>query len=150
MRKLKIETLVGLFVLAGLVAIAFLSIRIGGARFFGSDHYELQARFTNVGGLNRGADVRIGGVSVGQVLDVRLDPETFSAFVRFRVAAALEFDDDTIASIRTSGLIGDKFLSLSPGGSGIVLEPGEVMYDTESAVDLESLISRFAFGSVDD
>lgn len=150
MRKLKIETLVGLFVLAGLMAIAFLSIQIGGARIFGGDHYELEARFTNVGGLNRGADVRIGGVSVGQVTEVRLDRETFAAMVRFRVPIGLELEDDTIASIRTSGLIGDRFISLSPGGSGIVLAPGDVLFDTESAIELESLISRFAFGSVQD
>ncbi|MCC5840086.1 MAG: outer membrane lipid asymmetry maintenance protein MlaD [Opitutales bacterium] len=150
MRKLKIETLVGLFVLVGLVAIAYLSIKIGGARFFGGDHYELQARFTNVGGLNRGADVRIGGVSIGQVTEVRLDHETFAAMVRFRVPVGLELEDDTIASIRTSGLIGDRFISLSPGGSGIVLAPGDILFDTESAIELESLISRFAFGSVED
>lgn len=150
MSKLKIETLVGLFVIAGVLAVTYLAVQIGGARFFGNETYTIEARFTNVGGLKVGSDVRVAGVSVGRVRSVRLDPETYAAYVAIDVPRQIELDDDTIASIRTTGLIGDKFVALLPGGSGIPIEPGEILYDTESAVDLESLISRFAFGSVED
>ncbi len=150
MSKLKIETLVGLFVIAGVLAVAYLAVQIGGARFFGNETYTVEARFTNVGGLKTGADVRVAGVSVGRVRAVRLDPESYAAYVAIDIRRGIELDDDTIVSIRTTGLIGDKFVALLPGGSGIPVEPGEILYDTESAVDLESLISRFAFGSVED
>ncbi len=150
MTKLKIETFVGLFVLAGILAIAYLSFTIGGARLFAEDSYEIEARFSNVGGLKTGSDVRIAGVSVGRVLEVRLDADQYRAVVRLEIPKTIELDDDTIASIRTTGLIGDKFVALLPGGSGIPVEAGEILYDTESAIDLESLIGRFAFGSVED
>ncbi len=150
MSKLKIETLVGLFVLAGVLAVSYLAVQIGGARFFGNETYTVEARFNNTGGLKAGADVRIAGVSVGRVRSVRLDPESYAAYVAIDIHRDIALDDDTIVSIRTTGLIGDKIVALMPGGSGIPVEPGDVLYDTESAVDLESLISRFAFGSVED
>ena len=150
MTKLKIETLVGLFVLTGVLAIAYLSFTIGGARLFAEESYAFEARFSNVGGLKTGSDVRIAGVSVGRVLDVRLDADSYMALVRIEVPTTIEIDDDTIASIRTTGLIGDKFVALLPGGSGFPVESGDILYDTESAIDLESLIGRLAFGSVED
>ncbi|MDV7397658.1 outer membrane lipid asymmetry maintenance protein MlaD, partial [Arthrospira platensis SPKY1] len=119
-------------------------------RLWGGDTYQLEARFSSVAGLNVGSRVDIAGVRVGTVRGIRLDPQQFVAIVILELPRSIELDDDTIASIRTAGLIGDRFVSLSPGGSGIPLEPGDMILDTESAMDIESLISRFAFGSIDD
>lgn len=150
MYRKNIELAVGTFVLGGIIAIAYLAISIGGARIFGTDTYTLRARFADVGGLASGADVKIAGVPVGRVTQVQLNEDDFVAMVTFKVDKAVVLDDDTIASVKTNGLIGDKFLGLLPGGSGIPLEHGEVIIDTESAVDFEGLISEFAFGSVEE
>jgi phospholipid/cholesterol/gamma-HCH transport system substrate-binding protein len=150
MKRTTIEFIAGLFVLLGLVAIAFLAIRMAGSNVLYGETYTLQARFNNVSGLNVGGPVRIAGVPVGKVEAINLDRERFQAIVTFRLRKEIQLDDDTIASVRTSGLIGDKFLALLPGGSGFVLAEGDVIIDTESTVDLESLISRFAFGEVND
>ncbi len=115
---------------------------------FGSNGYKLQARFNSVAGLRVGASVEVAGVQVGRVSLISLDQKNSQAIVTLYLDNQLKFTDDTIASIKTSGLIGDKFISLSPGGSEILLEPGEEINDTESAVDLESIISKFAFGGV--
>ena len=149
MNSKKLELTVGAFVLVGLVAILFLALQVGSNRWAG-DHYTLYARFVDAGGLNEGSSVRIAGVKVGTVGEISLNKEQYVAMVELKLPVDLVLDDDTIASIKTTGLIGDKFLSLNPGGSGLQLEPGEVIVDTESAVDIESLISRFAFGSIED
>ncbi|MEM7790767.1 MAG: outer membrane lipid asymmetry maintenance protein MlaD [Verrucomicrobiota bacterium] len=144
----KIEFIVGLFVLGGLIAIFYLAVQIGGARFFGNDSYEVVAEFTSAAGVNAGSRIEIAGVPVGSVSRVELTDRYF-ARVTMKLPNYLQIDDDTIASIKTAGLIGDRYISLSPGGSGIVLEPGDTLYDTESALDIESLISRFALGGID-
>ena len=149
MNSKKVELTVGTFVLVGLVAILYLALQVGSNRWAG-DTYRLHARFLNAGGLNEGSSVQIAGVKVGTVGSITLNTEQMVAMVEIKVPADLVLDDDTIASIKSTGLIGDKFLALNPGGSGIPLSPGEVIVDTESAVDLEDLISRFAFGSIDD
>ncbi|MEM8866672.1 MAG: outer membrane lipid asymmetry maintenance protein MlaD [Verrucomicrobiota bacterium] len=148
MTSRRIEFIVGLFVLAGLIAVFYLAIQVGGARFFGDDRYELVAEFSSATGVNAGSRIEIAGVPVGSVKRVELT-EQFYAKVTLELPKYLQLDDDTIASIKTAGLIGDRYISLSPGGSGITLEPGETIYDTESALDIESLISRFALGGID-
>lgn len=145
----KIEFSVGVFVLTGIIAAIYLTFVMGGLRLGNGDSYTLKARFTDVTGLRVNTAVRIAGVNVGQVQQIELDRETFAVLVTFSVPNWLELDDDTIASVRTDGLIGDKYVSLQPGGSGITLEPGETLYETESAVDLEGLIKNFAFGSIE-
>jgi len=149
MNSKKLEITVGTFVLIGLLAILYLALQVGSNRWAG-EHYSLYARFLNAGGLNEGSSVQIAGVKVGTVGSITLNREQMVAMVELKLPADLILDDDTIASIKSTGLIGDKFLSLNPGGSGLSLEPGEVIVDTESAVDIEDLISRFAFGSIDD
>lgn len=149
MNSRKIEFAVGLFVLVGLAAAAYLAIRIGGGRLVSPDTYELTARFTNASGLKPGSSVRVAGVSIGDVTKVTLKPDDMAALVSFRVPAALRLDDDTVAAIKSSGLIGEKFISLKPGGSGTALKAGALIVDTESSVDLEDVIARFAFGSVE-
>jgi phospholipid/cholesterol/gamma-HCH transport system substrate-binding protein len=148
MNTRRIEFTVGFFVLVGLAALAFLAIRIGGGRFASPDTQVLSARFTNASGLKKGSSVRISGVSVGEVTKVALKPDDMTALVTFHIDAKIKLDDDTSAAIRSAGLIGEKFISLKPGSSGMELKPGAVIVDTESAVDLEDLISRFAFGNV--
>ena len=99
--------------------------------------------------MNPGSRVEIAGVRVGTVKSVHLD-ETYFARVTLELPRSVQVDADTIASIKTSGLIGDRFIELSPGGSGLFLEAGEMIYDTESALDIEDLISRFALGDIDE
>lgn len=149
MKQSKLEPVVGVFVLVGLVAVAYLALRIGAGALVGGDTYVLKARFSNAGGLNPGSNVVIAGVPVGRVESIALNPADYSAMVELRVRSDVKLPVDTIASIRTSGLIGDKFLALSPGAEDETLPPGALISDTESTVDIESLISRFAFGNVD-
>lgn len=144
----KLELIVGVFVLAGLAAVAFLAFKLGAGSLMGSDTYLVQARFSNLGGLNPGGNIVIAGVSVGRVESVRLNAADYSAIVELRLRTSVRLPADSIASIKTSGLIGDKYLAIAPGGDARMLAPGEVITETEPAVDLESLISRFAFGSV--
>ena len=147
MKTSKIEFFVGLFVLAGLAAIAYLALKIGAGALLGSDTYTLRARFTSVNGLNPGANVVISGVTVGRVETVELGPN-YAAIVELRLRKNVQLPTDTIASIKTSGLIGDRYISLSPGGDTEILAPGGMITETESSIDLESLISRFAFGNL--
>jgi phospholipid/cholesterol/gamma-HCH transport system substrate-binding protein len=141
----KIEFFVGCFVLIGFGAILYLAIQVGGARFFASDSYELQARFSSTSGVNAGSRVEIAGVRVGTVKSIVLN-EDFYSIVTFELPNSIALDDDTIVSVKTAGLIGDRFLDLSPGGSGLSLEAGDMIVDTEPALDIEGLISRFALG----
>ncbi|WP_269522314.1 outer membrane lipid asymmetry maintenance protein MlaD [Coraliomargarita parva] len=149
MTNRKIEFMVGLFVLAGILSVLYLAIQIGGARFFGRDSYTLQARFSSASGVNAGSRIEIAGVRVGTVKKVELN-DKFFAIATLELPKELSLDDDTIASVKTAGLIGDRFINLSPGGSGFPLEPGDTIVDTESALDIESLISRFALGGIDE
>ena len=149
MNQKRIEFSVGIFILIGIAAILYLAIQIGSSRFFGSDARVIDARFTNVGGLNEGSNVMIAGVKVGLVGDITLDPENLVAMVQLKLHTDLSIYDDAIASIKTNGLIGDKYIALDPGGGGFELEDGEPIVDTEPALDIESLISRFAFGSLE-
>jgi len=149
MNSRNIEISVGVFVLVGLAAVVYLTLRIGGGRVSAGDTYALTARFTNASGLKAGSSVRVAGVTVGDVSSVTLKYDDMVALVTFRVPNALKLDDDTVAAIKSSGLIGEKFISLKPGASGTPLKSGSTIVDTESSVDLEDIIARFAFGSVD-
>ncbi|MFA6961280.1 MAG: outer membrane lipid asymmetry maintenance protein MlaD [Opitutaceae bacterium] len=149
MKQSRMELIVGVFVLIGLAAVAYLALRIGAGALVGGDTYALKARFSNAGGLNPGSNVIIAGVPVGRITGVELNPKDYSAIVTFSVRKSVQLPTDSIASIKTTGLIGDKFLALSPGGENESLPAGALITDTESTVDIESLISRFAFGNVD-
>ncbi|MGJ3242249.1 MAG: outer membrane lipid asymmetry maintenance protein MlaD [Opitutales bacterium] len=148
MNKNLIEWLAGLFVLAGAAVLLYLAVVLGGEQLGNGQQYELRARFTNASGIRPGSPVRIAGVGVGEVTDLTLDREQLVAIVRFTVPEDIELFNDTMAAVRTSGLIGDRFIEILPGGSGIPLEPGDMIVDTEGTVNIESLISRFAFGEV--
>jgi phospholipid/cholesterol/gamma-HCH transport system substrate-binding protein len=148
MRRTSLELGVGVFMIAGLLAVGYLTIKLGKTELFAGDSYAVKARFQNVTGLKTGAAVEIAGVAVGQVTGVEVNPRTFAALVTMRIRRGIALTDDTIASIKTQGLIGDRFVKLSPGGSGKTLKPGETLLETESAVDLEDLISRYVMGKV--
>jgi len=148
MNKRIIEYLVGFFVLIGLVAILYLAIQIGSARLLGGDTYSLTAQFSSAAGVSEGGRVEIAGVPVGTVKRIELD-ETYYALLTIELPKHIELDADTIAAVKTAGLIGDRYIELSPGGSDIILKDGDSIYDTKSALDIESLISKFALGGID-
>ena len=149
MKQSNLELIVGAFVLVGLAAVAYLALKIGAGSLVGTDTYMVHARFTNSGGLNPGSNVLIAGVPVGRVSAIRLNPADFSAMVDLSLEKAVQLPSDSIASIKTAGLIGDKYVALAPGGDATILAAGSTITETESAVDIESLISRFAFGNVE-
>jgi phospholipid/cholesterol/gamma-HCH transport system substrate-binding protein len=149
MKQTKLEFLVGLFVLLGLAAVAYLSVKLGAGTMMSGETYLVEARFANAGGLNSGSSVMVAGVPVGQVEGIRMDSQDYSAIVIMRVMKSVKLPTDSMASIRTTGLIGDKFVSLSPGADETYLEAGARITMTESAVDIESLIGKMAFGSVE-
>jgi phospholipid/cholesterol/gamma-HCH transport system substrate-binding protein len=148
MRKTFVEIMVGLFVILGCVCIGYLTIRLGKMEFFSSDEYVLKAKFNSVAGLKKGAPVNMAGISVGRVTRLFVDLQLQMAVVEMKLDKTITLGDDVIASIKSSGLIGDKHIQLTPGGSDSILKPGDTITETESAVDLESLISKFVFGSV--
>lgn len=146
MKRYNLEVSVGIFVLAGLLALGYLSIKLGKLEVLGNSGYEITAGFTDVGGLKSGAEVEIAGVEVGRVTAITL--KNYEAQVHIRMKEDVKLEDDTIASVRTKGLIGEKYVQLTPGGSERMIQPGGVIRDTESAVDFEKLISNYIFGKV--
>ncbi len=148
MNNRKIEFLVGCFVLIGIGAVLYLAIRIGGVPFLGKDTYELKAEFSSVAGVYPGSRIEVAGVLVGAVKRIELNP-FFLAEVTMELPVHIRLDEDTVASIKTAGLIGDRFIQLTPGGSDNILGHGDSIFDTESAMDIEGLISRFALGRID-
>ncbi len=145
----RLELLVGVFVLLGIAAVAWLTVRVGAGSLPAGESYVIEARFTNASGLTRGCSVVIAGVPVGRVENIRMDPADFSAIATLRIQSIVRLPSDSMASIKTSGLIGDKYIALSPGAEDTQLAPGNRITLTESAVDLESLIGKIAFGSVE-
>ena len=146
MKQSNIELSVGAFVVLGTAAIVWFAIQAGAGVAIGGS-YEVNARFTNVGGLRPGNQVFIAGVPVGRVEKIELNSQ-YAAIVHMNVREDVRLPTDTIASVKTSGLIGDKFIALAPGADSRNLAPGGMITDTESVMDLESLIRRFAFGNV--
>ena len=148
MKKSSLELAVGIFVLIGLACVGYLTVRLGDMEFFEDKHYFLNARFQSVTGLKAGANIEIAGVQVGLVDAISLDLEEQVAMVRMKIKQEVVLTDDVIASIKTAGLIGDKYIKLSPGGSDVILKPGDTIIETESALDVEEIISKYAFGDV--
>lgn len=145
MKRPNLETAVGLFVLLGIACLAWLSIKLGKLEIVGGDYVPVRAEFASVSGLKKGAGVEIAGVEVGKVDAITLDD--YKADVRMKIRSGIRLQEDTIASIRTRGLIGDKYVNLAPGASDRLIPPGGTIRETESAVDLEELIGKFIHGS---
>jgi phospholipid/cholesterol/gamma-HCH transport system substrate-binding protein len=148
MNKAAIETAVGIFVLIGILCVGYLTVKLGKMEIMGRDYYYVNAQFESVTGLKAGASIEMAGVPVGEVDAISLNLERQVAHVRLKIQGAVTITDDTIASVKTRGLIGDKYIKLSPGGSDLVLKSGETIIETESAMDLEELISKYVFGGV--
>ncbi|MCM0082742.1 outer membrane lipid asymmetry maintenance protein MlaD [Geomonas sp. Red32] len=149
-KKVGLDTLVGVFVLVGILCLGYLSIRLGKLEIVGGDNYRVYALFDSVSGLKKGASVEIAGVEVGQVDSIGLDPKQAGrARVVLKLQRSVKLQDDVIASVRTRGIIGDKFILLRPGGSDTAIGPGGVIRETESSVDLEDLLSKYIHGKVD-
>jgi phospholipid/cholesterol/gamma-HCH transport system substrate-binding protein len=149
MRQSSVELGVGIFVVLGIICVGYLTFRLGEVEVLGDNYYLLNARFSSVTGLKVGAQVEIAGVQVGQVDGIVLDPKDLVALVRLKIREAIRLSDDVIASVKTAGLLGDKYILLSPGGSDRILQPGELIVETEPALDIEGLISKYAFGKLD-
>jgi phospholipid/cholesterol/gamma-HCH transport system substrate-binding protein len=148
MKKWSVEVAVGLFVLVGIVCIGYLTIRLGKMEIIGDNYYTVSARFQSIAGLKAGSEVELAGVPVGQVEGFSLDQERWMAVVQMKIMKSIVLTEDVIASIKTAGLIGDKYIKLSPGVSDVPLKPGGMIIETESALDIEELISKFVFGKV--
>ena len=146
MGKSKLELVVGVFVLVGIISLGYLSIKLGKLEIIGGDLYEVDALFNSASGLKSGATIEIAGVEVGRVKGIRLKDDR--AVVKLAVQNGTALYTDTIASIKTRGIIGEKFLALSPGGGGDPLKPGDTIRDTESGLDLEELVSQYVHGKV--
>jgi phospholipid/cholesterol/gamma-HCH transport system substrate-binding protein len=148
MKSVKLEMMVGLFVLTGLLALAWLSIKLARMEVVGGDHFPIHAQFSSIAGLKTGASVEIAGVEVGRVDDIRLNTSDFEAHVRMKIKPHIPIQEDAIASVRTKGLIGDRYIVISPGGSKNLLKADETIVRTEPAINFEELISQFIHGSV--
>ncbi|HSO67703.1 MAG TPA: outer membrane lipid asymmetry maintenance protein MlaD [Desulfatirhabdiaceae bacterium] len=147
-KRTTVETAVGVFVLIGILCVGYLTIKLGKMELLGENYYIVEARFQNATGVKVGSQVEISGVQVGQVDKIILDTERQVALVRMKINKGIILSDDVIASVKTSGLIGDRFIKLSPGGSENMLKDGDTITETESAVDIEELVSKYVFGGV--
>ncbi len=145
MDKRKIEFYVGLFVLIGLFCTVYLFTVLGEVSLIKDKRYPLYALFSSVSGLKPGAKVEMAGVEIGVVSKVGIDEDRLMARIECSINKNIRLTEDSIASIKTSGIIGQKYIDISPGGSDILLEPGEEIYNTESALDIESLIRKMIF-----
>jgi phospholipid/cholesterol/gamma-HCH transport system substrate-binding protein len=145
MRKFNLEIVVGLFVVVGFVCFAWLSVRLGDINLFGSPTYQLTASFGSVSGLKSGAIVEIAGVPVGKVDEIRFDATRYEAVVTLAIDNGITLQEDSIASVRTAGIIGDRYIDISPGGSDVEIQDGGRIIETESAINLEELVSKYIF-----
>ncbi|MFN3630389.1 MAG: outer membrane lipid asymmetry maintenance protein MlaD [Casimicrobiaceae bacterium] len=147
-----IDLWVGLFVAAGLAALLFLALKVGNLLKFNEDArgYVIEARFDNIGNLKPRAPVRSAGVVVGRVESITLDGKTFEAVARLRIDNRFQFTRDTIAAIYTSGLLGEQFVGLEAGGDTVMLKDGDTLRKTQSAMQLEKLVSQFLFSRAAD
>ena len=151
MNRSTIDLWVGIFVTIGLASIVFLALKVGNLLTLDrTQGYRIEANFDNIGGLKLRAPVKVAGVLVGRVENVRLNPKTYEALVTMRVDNQYSFSRDTIASINTSGLLGEVYVGLDAGGDSVMLKDGERITKTQSALIMEKLISQFLFDKAAD
>ena len=148
MKKYSLEMAVGVFVLIGLICVAYMTMKLGKISLFAKDTYRLHGRFTSVSGLRVGSSVEVYGVRVGTVESVGIDEKRQMGTVTMRIDKEVKVYDDAAATIRTSGLIGDKYVKIDPGGAGELLNGGSFIAQTSVPPDIEELIGKYAFGSV--
>jgi phospholipid/cholesterol/gamma-HCH transport system substrate-binding protein len=146
MKRFDLELMVGLFMIAGIICLGYLSIKLGKMEVVGGKGYEIYAIFSNIGGLRTGSSIEIAGVDVGRVKSITLD--NYEAYVVLDLPRSVKIQEDAIALVKTKGLIGEKYIEITPGGSEKIIQPGGRIRETQPAVDLEELISKFAFGKI--
>lgn len=142
------QTIVGIFVAAGLVCVAYMTVRLGHVSILGQKAYPLYARFTTVGGLEVDAPIKIYGIKVGRVVQIKLDQQNQMAVLKLSLQNGVKIYDDAIASVETQGLLGDQYVSISPGGAGALLKPGGTITQTQPPVNIYDLLSKYIFGGV--
>lgn len=145
MKRLSVEMIVGLFLFLGLACISYLAVKLGDVGLFGDNSYPIKAQFISISGLKEGAPVELAGVKIGKVASITLQHEDYEAEVELAINRDVKLHEDVIASIRTQGIIGDKFVKISPGGSEEYLQAGMAIEETESAISLEELVSKYVF-----
>jgi phospholipid/cholesterol/gamma-HCH transport system substrate-binding protein len=146
----KLEMTVGVFMVIGILCLGYLSVKLGKMELLGGDYYTISAGFDSVSGLKPGARIEVAGVEVGKVERIALDPKNNDrALATMKIKSGVKITDDVIASVRTSGIIGDKFIKLKPGGSDTLLKNNGKIQETESAIDIEELVSKFIHGKVE-
>lgn len=146
MKKFNREIAVGLFMVAGFLCFTYLSVRLGDVHPFGENKYTVIARFNSISGLKKGASIEMAGVPIGKVKRIRLDPKEYEAVVQFSIDRNIKLQEDSIASIRTEGIIGNRYINITPGGLDKIIQPGGEITETESAISIEELISKYIFG----
>jgi len=149
MKKYHHETVAGLFVLVGLICVGYLTVKLGNVHLWGSDSYSFYARFNTVSGLRIGNSIEMLGLEIGEIAGFSMDQEKSVVVAELRIRKPIKVYDDAIASIKTAGLIGDKYVSIDPGGAGELLKPGAMITQTESPPDLGELIGKYAFGDIE-
>ena len=148
MSEKKLQVITGIFMITGLVCLSYLAIKLGDLNLMGGDRYRIIARFTSASGLREGAYVEAGGVRVGLVDKIAFDPNDYLAVVTMAIDKDVPIHQDAVASIRTAGIIGDKYIKITPGGLEYLKPGGEIM-ETEPSINLEELISKYVFESGD-
>jgi phospholipid/cholesterol/gamma-HCH transport system substrate-binding protein len=146
MKKFDVEVVVGIFIFIGLLCLAYISLRLGKIELLGNHYYSVKAVFSSVQGLKPNTVVEIAGVEVGKVESIVLN--NYEAVVTLKIRNDIELQEDTIASIRTKGLLGEKYVDLTPGGSDKLIPPGGIIRETEPPIDLEKVIGNFVFGKI--
>jgi phospholipid/cholesterol/gamma-HCH transport system substrate-binding protein len=145
MKESNIEIIVGLFVSLGLVCMAYLSIHLGQVDFFDTGYYPIKATFSSVTGLKKDTNIEISGVKIGKVKSIELT--NYEAVVTMLIDSNVKIQDDAIASIRTKGILGEQYIEILPGGSDVLLGPGEALFDTEPPFDLMSALKNLVVGN---
>src|SRR6266540_1937137 len=146
MKRSMVDLAVGVFVLLGILALGWLSVRLGKVDIFGGENYTVTADFPTTGGLKNGSSIEIAGVEIGRVTAIQL--ANYQARVVMSIRSGVKLTEDSIASIKTRGLIGEKFLQISPGGSDRLIKPNGKITEAEPPIDLEELLSKYVFGKV--
>lgn len=151
MKRITLDLWVGMFVVAGFAALTVLALKVGNLSTYNtSDTYQLQAYFSNIGGLKSQASIKSSGVLIGRVAQISLDSDRYEAKVTMIIDKRYQFPKDTFANILTSGLLGEQYIGLIPGGEEAFLKAGDEIKHTQSAVVLEDLISKFLYSKAED
>lgn len=147
MKREHLEIAVGVFVLIGILSLGYLSFRLGRIDMFKTGYYTIYAEFDKVGGIRKGSVVEIAGVPVGYVEKITLN-DRYQAVLELKIKSSIKLPEDSIASIRTKGLIGEKYIQITPGGSDQYIAQNGRIRETESSIDIEEVFSKYVFGKI--